>query len=65
MKKKRSAKLTLNRETILGLRGAPGVAGGTEEPTTFPQPMATDCACYTEAPGCGLPPTACFGSCSC
>ena len=65
--KKRARKLSLNRETIRKLQNAEsrGVVGGaSDEPTCYPQPMASDCGCESQGqPNC-YDPTMCFYTCS-
>jgi hypothetical protein len=63
--KKRIQRLYLNKETLRNLQAPTlaGVAGGTAQ-TSMECLIATGCECYTQDPGCTLPYTACFGTCS-
>ena len=64
--KKRSGKLTLNRETlrkleVQGLRQAAGGLGGPNATSAICD-VATGCDCDDTV---AYPPSACMGSCSC
>ncbi|MFL6232725.1 MAG: class I lanthipeptide [Thermoanaerobaculia bacterium] len=64
--KKRIQRLYLSKETLRNLQASnlAGIAGGTAQ-TSMECLQATGCECYTQDPGCTLPQTACFGTCSC
>lgn len=64
--KKRVRKLSLSRETIRRLHNAEarGVAGASDAPTCYPQPMASDCGCETQGEQNCYSPTMCFWGCS-
>lgn len=62
--KKRVKKLSLHKETLRDLQGrellqAAGAA------VTSQRCEATGCDCPTAGVDCTLPPSACFGTCSC
>jgi hypothetical protein len=63
--KKRSAKLHLNRETIVGLQNLSGVGTYpvTGSPTACFQNQISGCCDNTDP--CNYPPSACLGTCSC
>lgn len=64
MKKRTSGRLQLHRETlrILGRNALGGVVGADPNDCTFLCDQAEPCS---EEPTCNLPPSACFGTCSC
>jgi hypothetical protein len=62
--KKRVTKLSLHKETLRDLQSRELFQAAGAGTTSF-RCEPTGCDCATQGVGCTLPPSACFGTCSC